>query len=96
MIIDFKKYSSVKIGGEFEVEVLEQIREFDGFLIGGANNLLISPKPKNIGILSDNFNFIENLTSNLIYVTRDLLKDTFFYVMCRRFFKNDRQGLYFF
>lgn len=26
----------------------------------------------------DNFNFIENLTSNLIYVTRDLLKDTFF------------------
>jgi len=44
----------------------------------------------------DNFNFIENLTSNLIYVTRDLLKDTFFYVMCRRFFKNNRQGLYFF
>ncbi|ELZ6738067.1 UDP-N-acetylmuramate dehydrogenase, partial [Campylobacter coli] len=64
MIIDFKKYSSVKIGGEFEVEVLEQIREFDGFLIGGANNLLISPKPKNIGILSDNFNFIEILEQN--------------------------------
>ena len=39
MIIDFKKYSSVKIGGEFEVEVLEQIREFDGFLIGGANKI---------------------------------------------------------
>ncbi|MCE3579067.1 UDP-N-acetylmuramate dehydrogenase, partial [Campylobacter jejuni] len=51
MIIDFKKYSSVRIGNEFEVLVLDQICDFDGFLIGGANNLLISPKPKNIGIL---------------------------------------------
>ncbi|KQI63915.1 hypothetical protein Y862_06965, partial [Campylobacter jejuni CVM 41902] len=51
MIIDFKKYSSVRIGNEFEVLVLDQICDFDGFLIGGANNLLVSPKPKNIGIL---------------------------------------------
>lgn len=64
MIIDFRKYSSVKIGGEFEVEVLNQICEFDGFLVGGANNLLISPKPKNIGILGDNFNFIEILETH--------------------------------
>lgn len=64
MIIDFKKYSSVRIGDKFEVQVLNKIEEFDGFLIGGANNLLISPKPKKMGILGDIFDFIEILDKN--------------------------------
>lgn len=46
MIIDFKKYSSVRIGQTFEIEVLDNVREFDGFIIGGANNLLISQSLK--------------------------------------------------
>ena len=45
MKIDFSKYSSVRIGGIFDVEVLDEMREFDGVIIGGANNLLISPNP---------------------------------------------------
>ena len=64
MIIDFKKYSSVKIGSQFEVEVLEQKCDFDGFLIGGANNLLVSNSPKKLGILGKNFDFIEILEKN--------------------------------
>lgn len=64
MIIDFKKYSSVRIGEKFEVEVLEQKCEFEGFLIGGANNLLISNAPKKLGILGKNFDFIEILEKN--------------------------------
>lgn len=68
MIIDFKKYSSVRIGNEFEVLVLDQIYDFDGFLIGGANNLLVSPKPKNIGILGDSFDFIQILDQNKDFI----------------------------
>lgn len=61
MIIDFSQYSSVRIGGEFELEILDSIRDFDGFLIGGANNILISPEPKKMAFLSDIFDFIEFL-----------------------------------
>lgn len=60
MLIDFAKFSSVKIGGVFDVMVLDRdnAKDFDGFVIGGANNLLISPKPPKMGILSDEFNQI--------------------------------------
>ncbi|MCW1360489.1 UDP-N-acetylmuramate dehydrogenase [Campylobacter sp. US33a] len=68
MIIDFKKYSSVHIGDKFEVQILEKISDFDGFLIGGANNLLISPKPKNLAILGENFDFIEILDQNKDFI----------------------------
>ncbi|MDX2331358.1 UDP-N-acetylmuramate dehydrogenase [Campylobacter hepaticus] len=68
MIIDFKKYSSIRIGTCFEVQVLDKISDFEGFLIGGANNLLISPKPKNIAILADNFNFIECLDQSKDFI----------------------------
>ncbi|TQR30310.1 UDP-N-acetylmuramate dehydrogenase [Campylobacter sp. MIT 99-7217] len=61
MIIDFQKYSSVRIGKPFEVQVLDEICDFKGFLIGGANNLLISNEPKNLGILGKKFDFIEIL-----------------------------------
>ncbi|CAM4180375.1 UDP-N-acetylmuramate dehydrogenase [Campylobacter armoricus] len=64
MIIDFSKYSSVRIGESFEVQVLEELCEFDGFLIGGANNLLVSPKPKKLGILGKKFDFIHILDEN--------------------------------
>ncbi|MBQ7675700.1 MAG: UDP-N-acetylmuramate dehydrogenase [Campylobacter sp.] len=56
--IDFSKYSSVKIGGMEKVEVLDENSEFNGFVVGGANNLLISPNPPQLGILSDKFDFI--------------------------------------
>ena len=56
--IDFSKYSSVRIGGSFDAEILGENSEFDGFVVGGANNLLISPNPPKIGILSDKFDFI--------------------------------------
>ncbi len=65
MTIDFKKYSSVKIGPVLEVEILEQKCEFDGFLVGGANNLLVSDTPKKrLGILGKSFDFIEILEQN--------------------------------
>ncbi|MBS4275844.1 UDP-N-acetylmuramate dehydrogenase [Campylobacter vulpis] len=69
MIIDFKKYSSVRIGQAFEVEVLDSVGEFDGFIIGGANNLLVSDKPKKMGILGEEFNFIKILDKNADFTT---------------------------
>lgn len=59
MKIDFSKYSSVRIGGIFDVEVLDKMCEFDGVIIGGANNLLISPNPPKMGILGSEFDYIK-------------------------------------
>lgn len=56
--IDFSKLSSVKIGGVFDVQILHANSDFNGIVIGGANNILISPNPPKLGILSDEFNFI--------------------------------------
>ncbi len=57
MKIDFSRYSSVKIGGVFEVEVLDSVREFAGVVVGGANNLLVSPTPPPLAILGEEFDY---------------------------------------
>lgn len=60
MKIDFAKYSSVKIGPVLEVEQISINKSFNGIVIGGANNLLISPNfSGKIGILGDEFNYIK-------------------------------------
>ncbi|QQF52734.1 UDP-N-acetylmuramate dehydrogenase [Campylobacter fetus subsp. venerealis] len=59
MKIDFSKLSSVKIGGIFNVEIIDEIRDFNGVVIGGANNILISPNPPKMGILSSKFDYIK-------------------------------------
>jgi len=55
--IDFSKYSSIKIGQEVEVLMLEEDDEIpsDRYLIGGANNLLISPTPPPLMMFSKDF-----------------------------------------
>ncbi|NLK66605.1 MAG: UDP-N-acetylmuramate dehydrogenase [Campylobacteraceae bacterium] len=58
MLIDFSKYSSIKIGGVVDVEVLDGDGEFDGVIIGGANNILVSPNPPRLGILDKKFDYI--------------------------------------
>ena len=59
--IDFSKYSSIKVGQPTEVLMIEKddIIPTDRYLIGGANNLLISPTPPPLMILSKDFAFIE-------------------------------------
>jgi UDP-N-acetylmuramate dehydrogenase len=55
--IDFSKYSSIKIGQAVEVLMLEEGDKIpsDRYLIGGANNLLISPAPPALMMLSKDF-----------------------------------------
>jgi UDP-N-acetylmuramate dehydrogenase len=55
--IDFSKYSSIKIGQETEVMMIEEGDQIptDRYLIGGANNLLVSPAPPPLMMLSKDF-----------------------------------------
>jgi len=55
--IDFSKFSSIKVGQPAEVLMIEKndIIPTDRYLIGGANNLLVSPFPPPLMMLSKDF-----------------------------------------
>jgi len=60
--IDFSKYSSIKVGQPTEVLIIEKGDTIpkDRYLIGGANNLLVSPTPPPLMMLSKDFATIED------------------------------------
>ncbi len=60
-VINFSQYSSIKIGPTVEVVVIESEDELEtpGYLIGGANNLLVSPNPGKLKMLGKSFDFIK-------------------------------------
>nr|WP_314478147.1 UDP-N-acetylmuramate dehydrogenase [uncultured Campylobacter sp.] len=72
-LIDFSKFSSVRVGGVHEVAVLESIEdalkpEFAGrVMIGGANNLLVSPNPPAMMMLGGAFDYI-NLSGDVLSI----------------------------
>ncbi len=59
--IDFSRYSSIKVGQTEEVLMIERGDTIpsDRYLIGGANNLLISPAPPPLMMLSKDFVHID-------------------------------------
>lgn len=65
--IDFSKYSSIKVGQPTEVLMIElgDIIPQDRYLIGGANNLLVSPTPPPLMMLAKDFAYIEKKESFL-------------------------------
>lgn len=66
-IIDFSKYSSIKVGQPTEVLMIEKGDAIPAnrYLIGGANNLLISPTPPPLMMLSKDFAYIEQKGNKL-------------------------------
>ena len=68
-IIDFSKFSSIKVGTPIEVLMLERADNIpnDRVIIGHANNLLVSPTPSPLMMLSKDFSFIE-LEDNILTV----------------------------
>ena len=72
-LIDFSKFSSVRVGGVHEVAVLESIEdalkpEFARrVMIGGANNLLVSPNPPAMMMLGGAFDYI-NLSGDVLSI----------------------------
>ncbi|MDC0932860.1 UDP-N-acetylmuramate dehydrogenase [Arcobacteraceae bacterium] len=65
--IDFKKYTSIHIGGEYEVKIIDEIGEYSNYkILGRGNNSLISNTPSPLAILGDTFNYIEEKDGLLI------------------------------
>ena len=59
--IDFKKYSSIKIGPVLDVLEINEIGDYSEYqIIGRANNLLISPNTnKKFAVLGEKFDYIK-------------------------------------
>ena len=58
--IDFSRYSSIKIGPVVDVTLIDEIASGweDYVIVGGANNLLLSPSPPPLAMLSKTFDYI--------------------------------------
>lgn len=57
--IDFKRYSSIKIGPIKEVLIINEIGDYSDYqIIGRANNLLISESNKKFATLGEEFDYI--------------------------------------
>lgn len=66
--IDFSKFSSIKVGQPVKVLILEKgdTIPFDRTIIGYANNLLVSPTPPPLMMLSKDFSFIKIENNELV------------------------------
>jgi UDP-N-acetylmuramate dehydrogenase len=66
--IDFSNYSSIKVGQPAEVMMIEEGDTIpsDRYLIGGANNLLVSPTPPPLMMLSKDFAFVKEEEGMLV------------------------------
>jgi len=66
-IINFKKYSSIHIGEEYPVKIINKIDSYSQYtILGKCNNILISPNAKNLAILGDKFDYIIQKDGKLI------------------------------
>jgi UDP-N-acetylmuramate dehydrogenase len=66
-IIDFKKYTSIHIGGKHNVKTINEIGNYSKYtIIGRGNNLLISNNPKPLALLGDEFDYILQKNGKLI------------------------------
>ncbi len=65
--IDFKKYTSINIGGKHQVKVINDIDNYSKYtIIGRGNNLLISNNPPPLAVLGDEFDYIIQKGNKLI------------------------------
>jgi len=67
-LIDFKKYTSIHIGGKHQVQIINEIGNYSGYrILGRGNNTLISNNPPSLAILGENFDYIKE-EDNLLLV----------------------------
>lgn len=68
-LINFSKYSSIKIGPTLEVALLDDCNETlqDYYLLGSCNNVLIGNNPPKLMILSKKFDYIK-IEDNLLKI----------------------------
>lgn len=67
--IDLSSYTSLKIGPTVEVEVLIEPLHVKGdtVILGGGNNMLVSPNPPKFAMLGKVFNFL-HVKDNLLHI----------------------------
>jgi len=66
-IVDFKKYTSIHIGGKHKIKIIDDIGDYSKYqIIGRGNNLLISNNPKPMAKLGDEFDYILQKNGKLI------------------------------
>jgi UDP-N-acetylmuramate dehydrogenase len=90
MIIDFSKFSSIKIGPKKKVKLITETNYNNEFLIGSATNTLISPDAKNLALLDDVYKYI-NIKNGYLKVGAKT-KNRVLYSFCK---KNDIGGFEF-
>jgi UDP-N-acetylmuramate dehydrogenase len=68
-LINFSKYSSIKIGPSLEVSILDECSSdyTEHYLLGSCNNVLIGPNPPNLMILSKKYDYIK-IEDNLLKI----------------------------
>jgi len=65
--INFKKYTSIHIGKEHQVKIIDDIADYSEYkILGRGNNLLISNNPPPLAILGDSFDYIKQENDKLI------------------------------
>jgi UDP-N-acetylmuramate dehydrogenase len=65
--INFSKYTSIHIGNEYEVKIINEIADYPNYkILGRGNNSLISNTPPSLAILGDSFNYIEEKDGLLV------------------------------
>lgn len=63
-LVDFSKFTSVRIGGVYEIFEVDSLEDLSSphflgaVMIGGGNNLLISPNPPKMAMLGKSFDYI--------------------------------------
>lgn len=67
--LNFSTFSSIKIGPTIDVKIIDTLQALpkEFCIIGGANNLLVSPKPPPLAMLSKAFDFIK-IENNVLHV----------------------------
>ena len=66
--INFAKYSSIKVGQEIDVDVLEEPQDYtqEHYLLGACNNTLVGPNPPKLMVLDKKYNFVKIENNKLI------------------------------
>lgn len=58
-LINFKKYTSIHIGGECEVKIIDKIADYSEYkILGRGHNSLVSNNPPPLAILGNEFDYI--------------------------------------